>query len=139
MQTYMKYGDFRVRNYNQGTGFTFSVPAYTYCTLPVLFSNCSKVLDVCDRYYIILVITPLHLLMTMYVFIKFQLSLLLQPDDILRELAKQLPAGFHTKPDDFITSLEKEIHFKPFGEMLHSYSRTKGRLYSHVNNKHFLL
>ena len=45
----------------------------------------------------------------------------------MRELSKQLPPGFHTKRDDFITSLDKEKMFKPFGTLLHSYTRKKGQ------------
>lgn len=50
----------------------------------------------------------------------------LQADDVVRELSKQIPPGFHVNKADFIVSLAKDRHFKPFGELIHSYSKTKG-------------
>ena len=46
---------------------------------------------------------------------------------MMRTIAKQIPPGFYTNLDDFSVSLAKEANFKPFGELLHSYSVFKSR------------
>lgn len=33
-----------------------------------------------------------------------------------------IPPGFCTNMDDFVSLLEKEVNFKPFGTLLHTYS-----------------
>ncbi|XP_039613558.1 histone acetyltransferase type B catalytic subunit [Polypterus senegalus] len=45
-----------------------------------------------------------------------------EPDDIEGKLRDIIPAGFCCNTDDFITLLEKESKFKPFGALLHTYS-----------------
>ncbi|XP_046546607.1 histone acetyltransferase type B catalytic subunit-like [Haliotis rubra] len=47
------------------------------------------------------------------------------PDNVLPTLTKELPPGFYTSRDEFITSLAKDANFKPFGEKLHSYTVNK--------------
>ncbi|ESO94305.1 hypothetical protein LOTGIDRAFT_232538 [Lottia gigantea] len=45
----------------------------------------------------------------------------LVPDEVLPKLAQEIPPGYYTNLDDFLATLPKEVNFKPFGEMLHSY------------------
>ncbi|MEQ2221444.1 histone acetyltransferase 1 [Ilyodon furcidens] len=45
-----------------------------------------------------------------------------QPDDVEGKIREIIPAGFTSNTDDFISLLEKEANFKPFGTMLHSYT-----------------
>ncbi|XP_067934833.1 histone acetyltransferase type B catalytic subunit-like [Watersipora subatra] len=49
-----------------------------------------------------------------------------QPDDILRAISKHIPAGFCTNRDTFLALLEQDATFLPFGEIIHSYKRSKG-------------
>lgn len=42
-------------------------------------------------------------------------------------LAKQIPPGFYTNIDEFSAAIAKDAVFKPYGELLHSYTVTKGR------------
>ncbi|KAM6987048.1 histone acetyltransferase type B catalytic subunit [Aplochiton taeniatus] len=44
-----------------------------------------------------------------------------QPDDVEGKIREIIPAGFSCNTDDFITLLEKEANFKPFGTLLHTY------------------
>ena len=53
---------------------------------------------------------------------------LLQPDNVMETLAKVIPPGYCTNKDEFIKLLQKDTSFKPFGEMLHSYKVSKGKL-----------
>ncbi|XP_076026217.1 histone acetyltransferase type B catalytic subunit [Genypterus blacodes] len=45
-----------------------------------------------------------------------------EPDDVEGKLREIIPAGFTCNTDDFISLLEKEANFKPFGTLLHTYS-----------------
>lgn len=49
----------------------------------------------------------------------------IQADDVLGTLAKEVPPGFYSNIDEFAASLPKDANFKPFGELLHSYSVLK--------------
>lgn len=46
----------------------------------------------------------------------------LQPDDVEGKVRKIIPAGFTCNTDDFVSLLEKEANFKPFGTLLHTYT-----------------
>lgn len=48
--------------------------------------------------------------------------LLSQPDDVEGKIREIVPAGFTCNTDDFISLLEKEANFKPFGTLLHTYT-----------------
>ncbi|TNN53152.1 Histone acetyltransferase type B catalytic subunit [Liparis tanakae] len=45
-----------------------------------------------------------------------------EPDDIEGKIREIVPAGFTCNTDDFISLLEKEANFKPFGTQLHTYT-----------------
>lgn len=45
----------------------------------------------------------------------------LQPDDVEGKIREIIPPGFSFSTDDFISLLEKEANFKPFGSLLHTY------------------
>lgn len=45
-----------------------------------------------------------------------------EADDIEGKIREIIPPGFCTNIDNFISSLEKEANFKPFGTLLHTYS-----------------
>ncbi|XP_022068909.2 histone acetyltransferase type B catalytic subunit, partial [Acanthochromis polyacanthus] len=45
-----------------------------------------------------------------------------EPDDVEGKIRKILPAGFTHNTDDFISQLEKDANFKPFGTLLHTYT-----------------
>ncbi|XP_068184657.1 histone acetyltransferase type B catalytic subunit [Antennarius striatus] len=45
-----------------------------------------------------------------------------EPDDVEGKIHEIIPAGFTCNTDDFISLLEKEANFKPFGTLLHSYT-----------------
>lgn len=45
----------------------------------------------------------------------------LQPDDVEGKLREIIPPGFSCNTDDFLSLLEKEANFKPFGSLLHTY------------------
>lgn len=45
----------------------------------------------------------------------------LQPDDVEGKIREIVPPGFCSNTDDFISLLEKEANFKPFGSLLHTY------------------
>uniref|UniRef100_A0A3P9NA05 Histone acetyltransferase type B catalytic subunit n=1 Tax=Poecilia reticulata TaxID=8081 RepID=A0A3P9NA05_POERE len=45
-----------------------------------------------------------------------------EADDVEGKIREIIPAGFTSNTDDFISLLEKEANFKPFGTMLHSYT-----------------
>ena len=53
---------------------------------------------------------------------------MLQADDVIGTLAKEVPPGFYTNIDEFTTVLPKDATLKPFGELLHSYTVAKGML-----------
>uniref|UniRef100_A0A8C5GPT2 Histone acetyltransferase type B catalytic subunit n=1 Tax=Gouania willdenowi TaxID=441366 RepID=A0A8C5GPT2_GOUWI len=44
-----------------------------------------------------------------------------EPDDVEVKIREIIPAGFTSNSDDFLTFLEKEAKFKPFGTLLHTY------------------
>ncbi|KAG7227574.1 hypothetical protein INR49_005389 [Caranx melampygus] len=44
------------------------------------------------------------------------------PDDVEGKIREIVPAGFTCNTDDFISLLEKEANFKPFGTLLHTYT-----------------
>nr|XP_061827604.1 histone acetyltransferase type B catalytic subunit-like [Nerophis lumbriciformis] len=44
-----------------------------------------------------------------------------EPDNIDVKIREIVPAGFTCNTDDFITLLEKEANFRPFGTLLHTY------------------
>lgn len=46
----------------------------------------------------------------------------LQPDDVEGKIREIIPAGFTCNTDDFVSLLEKEANFKPFGTLLHTYT-----------------
>lgn len=50
------------------------------------------------------------------------LPYVIQADDVEGKIREIIPAGFTSNTDDFISLLEKEANFKPFGTMLHSYT-----------------
>ncbi|KAM8934620.1 histone acetyltransferase type B catalytic subunit [Pelodytes ibericus] len=45
-----------------------------------------------------------------------------QADDVESKIRDIVPAGFCTGTDDFISLLEKEVNFKPFGTIVHTYT-----------------
>ncbi|KAG7464011.1 hypothetical protein MATL_G00182770 [Megalops atlanticus] len=45
-----------------------------------------------------------------------------EPDDVEGKIREVVPAGFCCNTDDFVTLLEKEANFKPFGTLLHTYT-----------------
>ncbi|KAM8857159.1 histone acetyltransferase type B catalytic subunit [Synchiropus picturatus] len=45
-----------------------------------------------------------------------------EPDDIDGKIREIIPAGFTCNTDDFISLLDKEANFRPFGPLLHSYT-----------------
>ncbi|XP_045209831.2 histone acetyltransferase type B catalytic subunit-like [Mercenaria mercenaria] len=49
----------------------------------------------------------------------------LQPDDVIGALSKEMPPGYYTNIDDFSAALAKDANFKPYGELLHSYTVDK--------------
>lgn len=42
-------------------------------------------------------------------------------------ISAKLPPGYMTNLDDFVATLNKEQTFKPFGELLSTYSINKGK------------
>uniref|UniRef100_A0A8C1DGU1 Histone acetyltransferase type B catalytic subunit n=1 Tax=Cyprinus carpio carpio TaxID=630221 RepID=A0A8C1DGU1_CYPCA len=44
-----------------------------------------------------------------------------EPDDVEGKIREIIPAGFCCNTDDFISLLEKEANFRPFGSLLHTY------------------
>ncbi|KAI1884842.1 hypothetical protein AGOR_G00214000 [Albula goreensis] len=44
-----------------------------------------------------------------------------EPDDVEGKIREIVPAGFCCSTDDFVSLLEKEANFKPFGTLLHTY------------------
>ncbi|NWQ90370.1 HAT1 acetyltransferase, partial [Burhinus bistriatus] len=45
-----------------------------------------------------------------------------EADDVESKIREIIPPGFCTNTDDFVSMLEKEVNFKPFGMLLHTYS-----------------
>uniref|UniRef100_A0A8D0H634 Histone acetyltransferase type B catalytic subunit n=1 Tax=Sphenodon punctatus TaxID=8508 RepID=A0A8D0H634_SPHPU len=45
-----------------------------------------------------------------------------EADDLESKIREIIPPGFCTNTDDFVSLLEKEVNFKPFGTLLHTYS-----------------
>lgn len=45
-----------------------------------------------------------------------------QADDIESKIREIIPPGFNRSIDDFVCLLEKDVNFKPFGILLHTYS-----------------
>ncbi|KAK3612177.1 hypothetical protein CHS0354_016563 [Potamilus streckersoni] len=43
-------------------------------------------------------------------------------DDVIKILAKEMPPGYYTNLDNFVAALPKDANFKPFGDLLHSYT-----------------
>lgn len=50
------------------------------------------------------------------------LTSILQADDVEGKIRQIIPPGFCTNTNDFLSLLEKEVDFKPFGTLLHTYS-----------------
>ncbi|KAJ8282440.1 hypothetical protein COCON_G00049590 [Conger conger] len=44
-----------------------------------------------------------------------------QPDDVEGKIREVIPVGFSCNTDDFVSLLEKEANFKPFGTLLHTF------------------
>lgn len=44
------------------------------------------------------------------------------PDNVLPKVSEKLAPQVHTNLDSFITSLQKDDNFRPYGELLHSFS-----------------
>lgn len=51
-----------------------------------------------------------------------------QADDVLKAILEKLPSGVHTNIDEFVSVLPKELTFRPYGELLHSFKVGKGGL-----------
>ncbi|KAI9552811.1 hypothetical protein GHT06_020691 [Daphnia sinensis] len=47
-------------------------------------------------------------------------------DDVMGAISAKLPPGYMTNLDDFVATLNKEQTFKPFGDLLSTYSINKG-------------
>ncbi|XP_046902904.1 histone acetyltransferase type B catalytic subunit isoform X2 [Hypomesus transpacificus] len=45
-----------------------------------------------------------------------------EPDDVEGKIRDIIPSGFTCNTDDFVSLLEKEANFKPFGSLLHTYT-----------------
>uniref|UniRef100_A0A7N6A763 Histone acetyltransferase type B catalytic subunit n=1 Tax=Anabas testudineus TaxID=64144 RepID=A0A7N6A763_ANATE len=45
-----------------------------------------------------------------------------EPDEVEGKIREIIPAGFTCNTDDFVSLLEKEANFKPFGTLLHTYT-----------------
>uniref|UniRef100_A0A1W7RGU1 Histone acetyltransferase type B catalytic subunit n=1 Tax=Agkistrodon contortrix contortrix TaxID=8713 RepID=A0A1W7RGU1_AGKCO len=45
-----------------------------------------------------------------------------EADDVESKIREIIPPGFSRSVDDFVSLLEKEVNFKPFGILLHTYS-----------------
>ncbi|NXX35007.1 HAT1 acetyltransferase, partial [Nicator chloris] len=45
-----------------------------------------------------------------------------EADDVESKIREIIPPGFCTNTDDFVSLLEKEVNFKPFGMLLHTYA-----------------
>ncbi|XP_062313821.1 histone acetyltransferase type B catalytic subunit [Osmerus eperlanus] len=45
-----------------------------------------------------------------------------EPDDVEGKIRDIIPSGFTSNTDDFVSLLEKEANFKPFGTLLHTYT-----------------
>nr|CAG4639199.1 EOG090X06NC [Daphnia magna]SVE80131.1 EOG090X06NC [Daphnia magna]SVE81329.1 EOG090X06NC [Daphnia magna]SVE82507.1 EOG090X06NC [Daphnia magna] len=56
-------------------------------------------------------------------------------DDVMGAISAKLPPGYMTNLDDFVATLNKEQTFKPFGELLSTYSINKGS----ATERHFQL
>ena len=50
-----------------------------------------------------------------------------QADNIMNILNDKLQPGYLTNSDDFIAQLAKDAKFKPFGNLVHSYTVSKGK------------
>ena len=55
-------------------------------------------------------------------------NFIFKADNVLDTLSKQIPPGFYSNMDDFSAVIAKDATFKPFGELLHSYTITKGKI-----------
>lgn len=56
-----------------------------------------------------------------------------QADDVEGKIRQIIPPGFCTNTNDFLSLLEKETNFKPFGTLLHTYtvpSQTGGETFT---------
>ena len=51
-----------------------------------------------------------------------------QTDDIMKTLRKHLQPGFTTNLDEFVATLAKDVTFKPYGRLIHSYVVSKGKV-----------
>lgn len=49
-----------------------------------------------------------------------------QPDDIEEALKKVYKFEINTNVDKFVAAIDKEPHFKPSGELFHSFTHTTG-------------
>ncbi|KAL8561912.1 hypothetical protein ACOMHN_046702 [Nucella lapillus] len=45
-------------------------------------------------------------------------------DNVAQKLMREMPPGVLTSTVDFLTAVDKDVNFKPFGELLHSYTVT---------------
>ena len=45
-----------------------------------------------------------------------------EPDEVLKPVAEKLPPAFFNNMDDFVKALDKDASFRPFGELLHTFS-----------------
>ncbi|KAK7092757.1 histone acetyltransferase type B catalytic subunit-like [Littorina saxatilis] len=43
------------------------------------------------------------------------------PDNVTEKLMKEMAPGVLTNRDDFLTAVDKDVNFTPFGELMHSY------------------
>ena len=50
-----------------------------------------------------------------------------QADNVTDILMKVMAPGVLTNRDDFLGAVEKDVNFKPFGDLLHSYKVHKGQ------------
>ena len=50
----------------------------------------------------------------------------------MKKIADQIPPGYLSNQDEFITQLPKDANFKPFGELVHSYKVEKGEFMKKV-------
>lgn len=58
-------------------------------------------------------------------------NVVLQPDDVEGKIREIIPAGFTCNTDDFISLLEKDANFKPFGTLLHTYTVHNEEIYTY--------
>lgn len=56
-----------------------------------------------------------------------------QADNVTAKLMEVMAPGVQTNLDDFVTAIQKDVNFRPYGDLLHCYKVHIGKLFCFIS------